>query len=155
MGTSSSAAQLAGKLAKAADAIKQSQKQAIKRGAVVMKAELEQARNAAVGSDGRLSHVGKSGAKLSVGYELQGDDQATVTAKGPWPLVENKVPAHVIRPKKGKKRGVAFGGVVRRSVHHPGVRNPKQPFKKGTAAGGPKAIREMGTPIAEAFRSSF
>lgn len=155
MGTSASAAQLSAKLTKAADAIEKSRRTAVKNAATVMKSEIEHSRNAAVGGDGRLSHVGRSGAKLSVGYDLGTDDTATVTAKGPWPLVENKVPAHKIAPKKGKKRGVAFNGVVRRSVQHPGVRSPKKPWRKGVDSGVPKAVKAMQSPLVDAFRSGF
>lgn len=146
-------AQLAGRIQKMAKAVEDARKVSVKEAADVMKDSIEHSRNAAVGSDGRMSRVGRSGAKLGVAVRMSGAE-ATVQASGPWPLIENNIPAHTIKPKKGRKRGVAFGGIVRASVRHPGTKG-KQPWKKGRTAGVPKSVEVLRSRTTSAVYGAF
>lgn len=111
----------------------------------------------ASGGDGRLSHVGKSGARLGVSAKVDTAAQTvTFKAAGPWQLVEFKTKSHIIASKRFRGNRVGRGGRVaaggaklqrgfvgrreaairtpygpRMFVRHPGTRNPKQPWAKG------------------------
>jgi hypothetical protein len=156
MGTSTSVAQFAGKIAKAADAVKAAPKVAVKAAALSMKGDIEKSRNSAVGGDGRMSRVGKKGAKLGVGFKLaDGGETASMRATGPWPLIESDIPKHKIVPKKkGSRRGIAFRGVVRASASHPGTKG-KKPWRKGIDSGTPKAVKILRDQTIDAVRKAI
>lgn len=156
MATSTSAAQFASRIAKMGQAVKDAPKVAVKAAALSMKGDIEKARNAAVGGDGRMSRVGKKGAKLGVNFKIHGDGmEARMKATGPWPLIESNIPAHRIGPKKkGGRRGIAFRGVVRASAQHPGTKG-KKPWKKGVDSGTPKAVKILREQTINAVRKAI
>lgn len=137
MGFSSSPAVLAGKLDRYAAGMDAAANTATGKAALAVKtaalAELS-----AVGVHGaRLRNVGRKGRKLGVRYTIKGGPTPTaiVSATGPWPLVEENVPAHLIprgtRRRDRKKRPHLFfnehwwTGPVR----HPGTTG-KHPWGK-------------------------
>lgn len=139
MGTSKDVAALSAKCAAAAKAIEKARKEAVKKAAQSLRADVEQSRNKAVGGDGRMSGVGKKGAKLGVQLKAVGPVDQRLKASGPWPLIENNTPAHAIKPKK-RKAIVIGGGIVRANAKHPGTKG-KQPWRKGIDAGRPEAVK--------------
>ena len=58
-----------------------------------------------------------------------GSSFARIGSKKPYAAIHHlggKTKAHKIRPKK--KKGLAFGGIVRKSVNHPGSNIPARPY---------------------------
>ena len=103
-----SVADLAKGLSKAATAIGTSQTAAVSSGALKAKRAIEGTRDKATGGDGRLSGVGRRGAKLGVRYDVKDGAKPTavVKATGPWQLIERDTKsAGVIRPKGRRRRG--------------------------------------------------
>lgn len=173
MGSSSSVGELIGKLEKAAQALEKSRTTALKAGSAEAKKQIEAARNV-VAPSGRLRNAGKNGAALSVRSAIAGDT-ATVSASGPWPLIESDTPRHVIgaASRNVKRQGPVLpgarklggvrqrgGGVrlpnggIRRSVVHPGTKG-KHPFRKGVAAALEPATEAMSKTVVEAVFQSF
>lgn len=153
MGESTNVAALSAKCAAAAKAIKEVQRRAVKDAAQSMRSDVEKSRNAAVGSDGRMSNVGRKGAKLGVQLKAVGPVDQRLKATGPWPLIESNVPPHAIKPKK--KRAIVIGpGVVRVSAKHPGTRG-KKPWAKGIDAGRPEAVRVLRKQTTDAAFAVF
>lgn len=152
MGKSPNAAGLAAKCAAAAKAIEKARKEAAKAAALSLRSDIERSRNAAVGGDGRMSRVGRSGAKLGVTVRTVGDGDQRLKATGPWPLIEGDTPPHKIAVRK--KRGIAFGGIVRASAQHPGTKG-KQPWRKGVQAGKPEAVRILRRQTTDAAFGAF
>lgn len=90
----------------------------------------------------RLRNVGKSGRNLGVTYTISGSGEsaeARVRATGPWPLIEENVPEHAIRPKKKRAAGNRAAVVWPDAshpvmvVHHPGTKG-KHIWRKTAAA---------------------
>ncbi len=123
------------------------QKAAVKVGKDVEYAATEQAallvkKHVLALTPGRLSGVGKSGAKLGVRYNIgkyEGRSKALVFATGPFHLIERNTRPHAIpklagsntrttgrkiRAKKGRLFGPAFGGLSRKALD-------KKPLKLG------------------------
>ncbi len=101
-------------------------------------------------SPNRLRNVGK-GARLGVRVVTLGTGMRTigiVKASGPWQIIEYDTRPHPIprlKGSRGKKYGPAFGGqgkaiafngIVRRTVWHPGTKG-QYPFHKGAALARP------------------
>lgn len=63
---------------------------------------------AATGGDGKLSGVGRNGAKVGVRYDVRGTVNATalIRATGPAQLVERDVKPHFVFPRKARAEGV-------------------------------------------------
>lgn len=131
MGTSRGVSDLAAKLNRAATAIARADKTAVERTALKIKRAAEVERNRAVGSDGRMSNVGRSGARLGVRYDLRAgqNPSAVVRATGPWQLVENNTRSHLVTSR------YARGTRARRS--RAGLFGPQQP---GALRGGRRAV---------------
>ena len=142
MGTTRSVGEFVGKIDGLAQATERGTRAGVMAGAKLAK-ELQLAAGAQMsGGDLVLSHVGKKGKKLSVGYDVQGSGSltiATVQARGPWPIVNNKTSAHLIGVgrRKVKKQGylMAPGAAhpVLGPIAHPGTKG-KGGWQKGAAA---------------------
>jgi hypothetical protein len=154
---SSNVSTLGPRMKKMATAIEKGSKATVNAAALQSKKIIEKQRDADTGGDGRLSGVGRSGAKLGVSYKLEGtasNPRAFMRATGPWPLIENNTTGRVIRPKRvagasrrgfvgpvapgqfsGSRRAVLnIPGIgYRRSARHPGTKG-KKTFAKGRAA---------------------
>lgn len=174
--TVTSAAQVAAKMGKAADALTKA------RPAAVAKASAELKQSVLAGAPARLRHVGKNGAALGVSTTAGGGAHPTSTgrATGPWALIEYDTPQHLIglgrlaerSDRKGKYRrakftvsssGAAMGRVlhgagyahpVRGPVVHPGTKG-KLLFHKGVERGIPKAAGVMSKEISAAVFGAF
>jgi hypothetical protein len=151
------AAKAAQVLKQTADNIKNAHKTAANAAGQAAKKELlDQA--AKVSSGGRLRNVGKSGAKLGVGYEvstLGNGARLTVKAKGPWQIVESGNRPHRIGPrKKGGRRAVSFGGRAYARVQHPGTKG-KRPWEKGEKAAAPKVEKILAEKYIKAVSSAW
>lgn len=113
------------------------------------------------GAPTRLRNVGRSGARLSVGYTTKsttaGDPYAIVQARGPWPIIESDTPAHVI-PRarvRGRRRVIVIPGVgVRAYAHHPGTKG-KHPWAKGVEAAIPASPGIFQTETHRALTNVF
>lgn len=99
--------------------------------------------------NGRLSGVGKRGAKIGARYDFVGPNTAIVRATGPFHLLERDTKAHRIpkvRGTRARKRVVVIPGVgVRAWANHPGSKG-KHPWAKGVAAAIP--IQEKAQALA-------
>lgn len=144
------ARQAAETLARAAAALRDAHKSALNAAALEAKKTLL-AEVAKVSSSGRLRNVGRSGANLGVGYEVNvspSGGKATMRARGPWHFVERNIGRHLIGPRRrrGRKAALKFpdGGIRRGPIDHPGVkRQRKEPWSKGERAAGPKVEKIM------------
>jgi hypothetical protein len=113
------------------------------RKATLEKAALKAKETIAAGAPARLRNVGKSGAKLTVRYTLEGDSLARMKAVGPWPLVEVGSKPHTIRPKKkGGRKAILTPSGPRASVQHPGTK-AKRLWSKGVEKAEPLALAEL------------
>jgi hypothetical protein len=153
MGTSSSAAELVGKITKASVDLQKSQGRTVGAAAAESKRIIESAMGVATG-DRRLS--GRRNARIGVRYKVfEGGTRtvANVRAYGPAHLVERPTSAHVIRPRR--KRAIVIPGVGPRMVaHHPGARG-KFPFRTGTTAAIPRVNRIVRTGTFNAGLGAF
>ncbi len=132
--------------------------------ATVEAAALKTKTTIASGAPDRLRNVGKKGAKLGVRYTIRGEGSnvsALVKATGPWPLIEENIPAHLIGPKKkkrgarsGRGGGVVVNGGVFRLVHHPGTKG-KHPWAKGVTKAEPVVAKEMSKRTANIAAAAF
>lgn len=160
MGVSRSGKELADKLDRAARNIDAAGKRGVRETSLVMKTSVTRELGAAGVKGGRLSRVGKNGARLSVGFNIKtfgGNPTSLFRARGPWQIIENDSKPHPIAAKKKRGRDnsqaaikLADGG-IRRSVNHPGTRG-KHPWAKGVAKGIPLAGRAFQQGAAESFR---
>ena len=143
MGTSHTVAGFVHKIDGLAQATERGTKAGVLAGAKLAK-ELQLVAGAEMsGGDLVLSHVGRSGGKLGVGYQIEGTGSlttATVQARGPWPIVNNKTTPHLIGVgrRKTKKRGylMAPGAAhpVLGPIAHPGTKGKGGWQKAATAA---------------------
>jgi hypothetical protein len=133
----------AAKMAKAPEVLKATEREMVQAAALSLTlAERASLSTATHGTD-MLRGVGRSGAKLSVGFDIKGgrNPTALVRAKGPWQFIENKTAAHVIVSRRGRvlAHGNKDGGPVA-SVNHPGTRTAKRTWQKGLDAGAGIAV---------------
>lgn len=181
MGTSSSAAELAGKLEAAGAAVVNSNRAAVQRVARRIKAGAEAERNRAVGSNGRMSGVGRNGARLGVRDEYAGSvalPTAVVRATGPWQLVESPTRSHLITSRyagstRARRSRAGLAGPVRpgalrggrravvltpwgykRFTRHPGTRG-KKPWRTSIDRSTQNITTEAATPMRDALRTVF
>lgn len=155
-------ADLARRIAKIEKAIEASERDSIRRAAIVAKeAQLAQMRSD-VGANLRLDRVrsGK-GAAIGARYNLSGKGaaaSATVKATGPVPLVANPIKPHRIPRAGRRRRGVlAIPGIgVRASAEHPGTRG-KDTWNVGRREAEPRVTqiiqRNTDAAVVRAFRS--
>lgn len=129
----------------------------VKIAALAVKSSVLQQLQAAGVNDGRLSGVGKRGAKVGVSYTVTGHT-AIVKATGPFPLIESDTKAHRIpreRGRRARKRYAVIPGVgVRAYADHPGTKG-KHPWKKGVVAAQPVAERANGVALTQAMTKAF
>lgn len=107
----------------------------------------------AVGTDLRMSGVGRSGARVNVRYmaaRSESNPVAVISAVGPLHLVERPVKPHSIRPR-GRKKAVLTPAGPRRSVMHPGVRSPKRPWQIGRGRARPTVSKMIQRQYGSAF----
>lgn len=113
---------------------------------------------------GRLSGVGKRGARVSVGFDAPRSLSAPVALvrmKGPAHLIESDTSPRTIRPRRRSRggparRALAIPGVgLRASVQHPGTRG-KHPWRRGVQASRhlvlPTIQAEVHSAMVKAFR---
>jgi len=158
-----SAAGLARSLAKAGKAIETAQRDAVARAALASKRTIEAERDRATGGDGRLSGVGKRGAKLGVRFDLK-DTEAVVRATGPWQLIERDTKsAGIIRPKsrrRGRRRAggakaLAGGGFGPYGAVRDKGTTGKKPFEKGAKRSRRPVAKQMRGAFSKAVARSF
>lgn len=135
-------AAFAARMAKAPARLKATEAEMVRAAALAVTAAERESLSRVTGGTNRLRGVGRSGAKLGVGFDVKGTQKPTalVAARGPWHLIEYPSAGHDIprRRRRGAKRALAgpnFGPVAR--VHHPGVKRPHQPWAKGLEVGVP------------------
>jgi hypothetical protein len=139
---------------------------------------IEAQRDLATGGDGRLSGVGKSGARLGVRSKPEGtaaNGRFFISATGPWQIIENDTGGRVIRSRyaRGRRRKGFIGPVAagqfkggdravlnipgvgfRRSARHPGTKG-KKPWARGVASAKPYVTREVENRTVTAIRKAF
>ena len=157
----STPAQTAAKFTRLAATMQNFEKETLNEGAFAMKKAIQaQYRRAVPG--GRLTNVGKRGARVGVRYNLY-PHSAKVFAYGPAHLVENDVRPHRIprqtigrgRRKRANTKPIFIPGVgVRAYAMHPGTRG-KHPWATGVRIGVPKAQRAAGTLFKKTIGSVF
>lgn len=86
-----------------------------------------------ISGDGRLSGVGKRGAKVGVQMRRRGQSNWQVRATGPWQLVEGNTKAHSLnrrRARRGRRQvyNTPWGFRARIPGQHPGTRG-RYPWK--------------------------
>jgi hypothetical protein len=149
MGVSNTPAQLSAKLNKAAAVIQKDRKVAVGAGALATKKTIL----AEAASKGVTPSSKIAGGKWGVRYDVKGLIHPTALVKvwGPFHLVDNPTKAHEIAPRKrarrgsgGRKKAVAFNGIVRARVRHPGTSGKKTfpAAKKKAALVVPKVMAE-------------
>lgn len=160
MGASRSPAELVRKLENAARSVESAGRAGVRSAALAATTVIRH-EVAAVVPSGRLSGVGKSGAKVSVGFDVKGTTNPTalIRARGPLHLVENKTKPHPITPKRRRGGAGKVGlrlkdGNVRSAVNHPGTKG-QRPFAKGTAKAGPPAAAAFNAAIRGSMVRSF
>lgn len=102
------------------------------------------------GGDGRLSGVGRRGARVGARYQLLSKAQtptAVVRATGPAHLLEHPTRPHDITPRRRRRgqgsKALRFrDGTFRPAAHHPGINRPAKPYEKGYLA-----VRDQSGPI--------
>lgn len=149
--------------------------------ALILKRSVEQERDRAVGSDGRMSGVGSRGAKLGVGFDVKGRRYVTaiLQARGPWQLIERDTDPRAIGAKylgsrkavqrragggrgafagltrkPNRPRALAFAGVLRATAQHPGTRG-KKPWRRGIDQALEPAKRRLETQYRHALRRAI
>ena len=126
MGKSKSPAEFSRKITQLATVTQRNQKEAVSQAAFTVK----QIVLAEAAGKGVMPTSKIAGGKWGVRYDVRGfnNPSALVRVTGPFHLVDRPTKAHEIRPRgKGRRRSsgkkaVAFNGLVRASVQHPGTR---------------------------------
>jgi hypothetical protein len=108
-----------------------------------------------LGGTRRMSGVGRSGARIGVGYDVKGlsNPTAIVKARGPLHLLEYGTRPHRIEPRRGGARALRVPAARRgfaMHVNHPGTTG-KYPWAKGVA----KAMPHTPVIFARAVRRAI
>ena len=153
MGVSHSPEELAHKLGRLAGEYSDFPKSATREAALVIKESVMSR------APSRLRGVGRSGARLSVRFNVSGsgsDALARISAEGPFQLIEADTHAHVIpKQRRGRRRVIVIPGVGPRAVaHHPGTHG-KHPWEKGVTEARPLVTRLYETRATLALRRIF
>lgn len=134
------------------------ERRTVETAALMVKDTATQQLRQAVGSDLRMSGVGKRGAKVGARYDKGNrSSTAVVRALGPVQLVEGSTKPHRIprQRKRGRRRVIAIPGVgVRASANHPGTR-AKRPWAKAMDRAIPKVPAVIQEETAKALRGVF
>lgn len=106
-------------------------------------------------TSGRLSGVGKSGAKVGVRYDQAPSGDFLVKATGPYQLIERDTRGHA-EPKARRRRTVLDIPEIgfRRSVHHPGTKG-RHPFEHAVDAYKAQAPQVVLGEIRSAVKRTF
>lgn len=184
MGTSTSSAQLAAKLAKFAGDMPNLNRRATGFAALKMKeAVLKEGRRDT--GDLRLSRWGKRGLRINAGYDVRGTSNATALLRarpqGPWKVLEygtQTAGGYLIglgrtglsRSDSGRARvnrnrayrranqkflkGQGYAHPVRAPIVHPGVK-PKNTWSRGVRRGQPDAVKVFRTAYVRELGSQF
>lgn len=124
MGTSTSAAEFAGKINRFAGEVAKLPRDTAYSNAKLGKATMQSAVQA-MAPGGRLRGVGRKGARVGAGYNVYGDGNVQISARGPVWLVDNATGGHEIAPKKRRKKGALKGAGYDHpysgEVRHPGT----------------------------------
>lgn len=111
--------------------------------------------------DGRMSGVGRNGAKVGARYDVAKGTGADVSGKvsktGPVHLLANPTKAHAIprQRARGRRRVLAIPGIgVRASANHPGTKG-KDTWGRGRRAAEPKVAREVSNRTTNILRRSM
>lgn len=107
----------------------------------------------ASGGDLRMSGVGQRGAAVNVRYQAAkstSNPSAIVRAVGPVHLLERPIKPHPIAPRRRKKALTTPYG-PRKSVQHPGVQNPAQPWARALPRVRPAVDRIIRRQFGSAF----
>lgn len=156
MGVSYSAAQAANKLRSFAGDLDKLSDQGLSAAALEFTGAVRRAYKGRTGGDGRLSGVGRNGARVGARFDKRGGNMV-VRATGPAHLIEGDTKAHRITPKKrraSRKRAIATPYGPRSSVQHPGTRG-RPTFFPTVHATTKKAARAMAAPVVGGFRETF
>lgn len=137
MGTSRSPEELAAKLTRFGRGMPPATREGVRIGALLVATSIRRELQRAAPS-GRLSGVGRRGARLSVGFDPPKSDTnptALVRARGPWQLIENPTRPHEIVPKRRRRTRNRRPAVLtpqgpRTRIMHPGTRG-KHPWERG------------------------
>lgn len=140
MGTSSSPAELAGKLGRLTREYQDLPRTLVNEASLATKTSIKAVAPA------RLRGVGRRGAKLDVRYNVAGQGEsvkALVFALGPWQLIEGPTAPHRIPRERtrGKRRYAVIPGLgVFSSAQHPGTHG-QHSWRKGVEAAKPVVTR--------------
>ena len=157
----STPAQFAVKMHRAADGVKNASRGITLRAAQTVKKSVQDELSTAA-PRGRVN-VGKRGARVGVRYDLRSDDIAVVRMTGPAHLIERDTKEHRIpREFRGRGRGrarnkkrIVIPGVgVRMSAEHPGTKG-KFPFAKGVEAAKPEVAKVTGRYYFDTFQKAM
>ena len=164
MGVSTSAEQLAAKLAAHGRAIEAAGPVAVSGAAVAVESSITVLTAAATGGDMTLSGVGRKGGKLGV-RKVVGPSEALLTATGPFHLAESDQPRHDIKPRglqrtaRGRQRkgakALTIGGGLWASARNTGGSRGREPWKRGVRAGEPAAMAAFETANDSALKAVF
>ena len=180
MGTSTSSAQLVGKIRRFGTEFESLNAASVAAAAQAVKDVTEPKVRRATGGDGRLSGVGRNGARIGVRYDVKGTVNATalVKATGPAHLVESDTKPHVVASRYGPKRTrrarssmvaagktvgagwdrravISFGGVTVRYAVESGGSKGRHPYRDGFAAGSKMAPKAYASRQRQAFVKVF
>lgn len=159
MGVSRSPAELAAKFTKLQAGLAGAQREGVRAGALLVTNSVRRELRSAAPS-GRLSGVGRRGAKVSVGFDAPKsltNPVALVRMRGPAHLIENPTKPHVITPRRGRrggKRAVVTPAGPRARVQHPGTKG-KQPWAKGVRASEHLVLRAIKRETEAAMFKAF
>lgn len=146
----STPAQFAMKMHRAANGITDADRQIATLAAMIVKRSAQ--RELAIAAPRGRMNVGKRGQRVGVRFDMRSDDSVVVRMTGPAHLLERDTKGHRI-PREFKGRGRSRGrnvkkllipGIgVRMSADHPGTKG-KEPWKKGLATALPRLPRVAG-----------
>lgn len=160
MGTSANAGQLAAKFGRAAEALRDAEREGVREAGIVAKGIFISGLPTR-----RMGNVGRSGAKLGARFtQPRGNPPYTVVSfTGPVHMLNNRIARHLIGPKgwrraRGAKGRLKFtagdGGIRSGVVEHPGVAGKKfapNVMRKAAAA----APRQIQMATGRALRKVF
>jgi hypothetical protein len=165
VGTSTSGAQLAGKLVAFAGDIPKINREAVSDAALIFKDGVLGEAKKVVGSDLKMSNFGKRGVRLGAGFDVKGGVNAVALLKarpmGPWKVVEYGAGPHLIglgkagRTESVKSKGRAYRKAkakylygqgyahpVRGPIAHPGSKAFKV-WSRGITTRQPRAVQRI------------
>lgn len=157
MAASTSPAALAAKFAQLQAGLAGATRAGVTAGALLVTTSVRaQLRRAA--PSGRLKGVGRSGARISVGFDAPRSDVrpgALIRMRGPAHLIERDTKPHEITPRRRGVKALSTSHGPKATVkRHPGTTG-KHPFEKGVAAVAPKVPDVVRAETFKAVRKAF